>query len=77
MTPRPLHIWPPYLGPEPEFAPRSVADVLDAAIRRIALHLQAGDYGRVATELRRLDRAVRYLQANFPAAAIAQGPVPT
>lgn len=75
MTPPPLHIWPPYLGPEPEFAPRSVANALDAGIRRIGLYLHVGDYGRVAMELRRLDLAVRCLRANYPAAAIERGPV--
>lgn len=77
MTPPPLYIWPRYLGPEPEYSPQSVADVLDAGIRRIALYLHVGDHAHVATELRRMDRAVQYLRANYPPAAIAQGPVPT
>ena len=76
MAPSPLHIWPPYLGPEPEYSPQSVADALDAGIRRIALYLHVGDHGRVATELCRLDRAVNYLRANYPQAAIVRGPVP-
>lgn len=65
------------MAPEPDYSSGSVSDSLDTSRRKIELFLQLEESTRlVARELRRMTKAIAYLKANFPPAAIEKGPRP-
>lgn len=71
-----LNLMEPVLAPPPTYSSATVANHLETSRRKIALFLHLQDYERVAAELRRMENAMAYLRANFPATAIARGPRP-
>jgi len=63
------------ITPEPQYSSGSVTSRLEASRRKMQLFLSVEDLPLVARELSRMTKAVGYLRVNYPAAALALGPV--
>lgn len=65
----------PVNPPVPEFSSGYVAQSLDTSRRRIELFLGLERFDLVRREISRIGKASEYLRVNFPAEALAMGPV--
>lgn len=62
-------------SPPAAFSSGYVSKGIDDAIRKIELLLAIESLGLVERQATRINHAVRYLRANFHAAALTRGPV--